>query len=91
MNTQGVDGTTYSDNKISENEVRSFKLAINFRQSCLVATMMSKKVYSPSVLSHMKRTLSCFDWEYVGRVTLSRASGSTSRSEYRAVRDCWPL
>ena len=91
MNPEGMNGATYSGNKISEKEVRCFSPAISSRQSCLVAAIMSKKASSASVLSHMKRTLSCLDWAYVGRVTLSRASGSISRFEYSAVRDFWPL
>lgn len=58
---QERNSTTYSGNKISEKEVRFFSLAISTRQSCLVAIMMSKKLSSASVSSHVKRTLSCFD------------------------------
>lgn len=91
MNAWERNGATYSDNKTSEKEVTSFILAINSRQSCLVATIMSKNFSSPPVACHMNRTLRFFDWEYVGRVTPSRVSGLISRSEYSAVRDIWAL
>lgn len=87
MNAWERNDATSSDDKFSEKEVTPFILAINSRQSCLVATMMSKNFSSPPVFSHIKRTLRCFDWAYVGRVTLSRVSGLISRSEYSAVRD----
>lgn len=61
MTPQRGKDATYSDNKISEKEVRFFSPAMRSRQSCLVATTMSKKVSTTSVSSHMNRTLSCFD------------------------------